>query len=1087
MKRKSQVEVEKLEEDASDGELNGEPVYHNGSIVSITLENFVTYSYATIKPGPNLNVVIGPNGSGKSSIVSAIALGLGESPKILARGKTIDHFIKHGEDNCLIEIELYHQDGNVTIRREVGRKTNHRNKKSGWKVNGKVATKEDVIQKVRSLNIQLDNLCQFLPQDRVVSFAQLSRPGLLRETEKAIGGEELLAVHDELINLKKKQLTFEVDLKHQESNLENLKAQNEALEGEVSKFKEREAIVQKTANLKKKIKFIEHEELKNQVVEAKNVCDVAKKALDVAEKELLPLEKECKEIQVKMKRKEDEFERGVTEARKKDVQKENVLKNFREYAMEVEKNKQLIANIAKRLQENQQKQAEQERAIGVLKEELGRCKNKSEIEAEMKKIDGEMKELKAQNNEFQSQKNEIKDQHAELLKSKEEKSSYLRNLNDEANQKMEKLRRHHPQLVQALDWIKKNKNLFQHEIFLPPILDINIRDQKYIPLLEGACNKFLTVIICQSNQDYYILSDNLIDRMKMTKILIVTQPMMDWQRDDKYPTLIDLNANDGELRKLKVASTVDQCFTCSSNVIKKFLVTTCKLNSSVIVDNVEQNPASVEQILSVKNVARLFSTSRSYDMTTSAYGTRDKAIKNNPLRPLNDCLLRGGVDKSQEETVKREISALDTKLTQINNDMKFYNDKSMQIAHALEELQRKKSKTVAELKRESTILEKIKEVEKKLKLFRDERIDQDEAKLKNKQLKLQQDRLKNCKDLVKLVQESTALLLDNNMIAVQMMQFKNDLSLADHNRQHKIAHRNNRKNEYDETVRKYETLKQRLMEKKRLLETRTRELDATFEQLPNTIEELEIAIQHCDARIEQLFIQNEHILQEFDERKAKIAELELAVKSNQTSNERDIERIAEIEATWLPKLEQSIKKINDKFKTHMGAINCHGEVRLEKKEEYDQWEIQIWVSFRLGKELSLLDSRTQSGGEKSVSTMLYLISMHDMTSCPFRLVDEINQGMDTHNERNIFDRVVESSCKKNLPQYFLITPKLLIDLKYHPLITVLCVFNGPWTKWEYPGRENDGHTQTKAIKSGNKRGKRKQESSSESDSDEDSS
>jgi len=1085
MKRKSPVEVAQLEEEAE--ELNGEPVFHNGSIVSITLENFVTYSYATIKPGPNLNVVIGPNGSGKSSIVSAIALGLGESPKILARGKTIDHFIKHGEDNCLIEIELYHQDGNVTIRREVGRKTNARNKKSGWKVNGKVATKEDVVKKVRSLNIQLDNLCQFLPQDRVVVFAQLSRPGLLRETEKAIGGEELLAVHDELINLKKKQLNFEVDLKHQENNLNDMKAQNEALEGEVSKFKEREAIVIKTANLKKKIKFIEHEELKNQVVEAKNLCDTAKKVLDAAEKELLPLEKECKEIQVKMKRREDEFERGVTEARKKEQQKETVLKNFREYANEVEKNKQLIANIGKRLQENQQKQAEQERIIQVLNEEKGRCKNKAEIEAEMKKIDSEMKELKSQNGEFQSQKNEIKDQIQELLRSKEEKSMYLRNLNDEANQRMEKLRRKNPQFVQAIDWIRKNKNLFEHEVFAPPILDINIRDQKYIPLLEAACNKFLTVFICQSRKDYDVIEENLFKRMKLKFMVVTQENMKEWQKDDKYPSHIDLNANDGELRKLKVLSTVDQCFTCTSSAMKKFLVLTCNLNRSVIVDNVEQNPDSVEKILAAKNVARLYSITRSYDSTVSSYGARDRSVKNNPLGPIQNCMLGGGVDKSQEENAKRDISALDVKLTKSNNDMKFLNDKSMEIAHALEELQRKKSKTVAELKREGTIIERIKEAEKKLKLFRDEKIDQDEAKLKNKQVKLQQDRLKNCKDLVKIVQEGTALLLDNNMTAVQMMQMKNDFNIVDRDRQNKIHRKNDRKNEYDDFVRKYEVLKQRSMEKKRQLEVRTRELDAAFEQLPNTIEELEIAIQNCDARIEQLFIQNEHILQEFDERKAKIAELELAVAANQTSNERDRERILEIEATWLPKLEQSIKKINEKFQTHMGAINCHGEVRLEKKEEYDQWEVQIWVSFRAGKELSLLDSRTQSGGEKSVSTMLYLISMHDMTSCPFRLVDEINQGMDTHNERNIFDRVVESSCKKNLPQYFLITPKLLIDLKYHPLVTVLCVFNGPWVKWDYPERETDRHnTQNKAIKGGNKRTAKRKQNDSESESDDDS-
>jgi chromosome segregation ATPase len=1082
MKRKPQVEVEKLEEE-SEPASNDEPsTYHDGSIVSIVLENFVTYSYATIRPGPNLNVVIGPNGSGKSSIVSAIALGLGESPKILARGKTIDHFIKHGEDNCLIEIELFHRDGNVVFRREVGRKTNHRTKKNCWKINGNVVTKEDVINKVRSLNIQLDNLCQFLPQDRVAAFAQLTRPELLKATEKSIGGEELFGTHKELVAIKKKQLNFAIDLLHQESNLNDLKLQNEALEGEVSKFKEREAIVAKTANLKKKIKVLEHEELKNQVVDAKNSLDAAKKNLEIAEKELLPLEKEFKDIQSKMKRKEDEFERGVTDARKRDLQKENVLKNFKEYALEIDKNKQLIASIGKRLQENQEKQLDQERVISVLKEELGRCKNKSEIQAEMNSLDASTKELKAQNQEFQSQKAEIKEKADEILRAKDEKTRYLRNLNDEANQKFERLRRAHPQVVQALEWVKRNKNLFRHEIHGPPILEVNIRDRKYIPLLEGACGRHLTVIIVHPD-DYNILHENLFDKMRLTKIMVVSQALDDWRGDFTYPNVIDLVGANNDLKKFHVSTTLDQCFTCTTDMIKKYLVTTCKLNESVIAENVEHNLASVEQILSVKGVKKLYSLTRSYDMITSAYGARDKAVRNMPLK-LTDLLLQGGIDKSQEEDAKKAIRRMDDDLAKLNNDLKTTSEKSNETQRALEEIVRKKTKTVAEFKKESTILDKIKEVEKKLKLFRDEKIDQDETKYKNKQVKLQQERLKSCKDLVKLVEETTKLVLDNNMIAVQIMQFKNDITLLERSRGLKIARRNDRKNEHDDQARRYEALKQRSIEKKRQLEPSTKELLAIFAELPNTIEELEINIQHCETRIEQLFIQNEHILAEFDQRKAKIAELELAVANNQTSNERDIKRIEEIEQTWLPKLELSIKKINDKFKEHMAAINCGGEIRLEKKDDYDLWEIQIWVSFRKDKPLSLLDSKIQSGGEKSVSTMLYLISMHDMTSCPFRLVDEINQGMDTSNERNIFDRVVESSCKKNLPQYFLITPKLLIDLKYDPLITVLCVFNGPWVKWNYPERETNGATQSKSIKA-NKRGKKKQQSNS-SDSEEDS-
>lgn len=38
--------------------------------------------------------------------------------------------------------------------------------------------------------------------------------------------------------------------------------------------------------------------------------------------------------------------------------------------------------------------------------------------------------------------------------------------------------------------------------------------------------------------------------------------------------------------------------------------------------------------------------------------------------------------------------------------------------------------------------------------------------------------------------------------------------------------------------------------------------------------------------------------------------------------------------------------------------------------------------------------------------MLYLISLGDLTSCGFRLVDEINQGMDPINERLVFELYV---------------------------------------------------------------------------------
>jgi structural maintenance of chromosomes protein 5 len=52
--------------------------------------------------------------------------------------------------------------------------------------------------------------------------------------------------------------------------------------------------------------------------------------------------------------------------------------------------------------------------------------------------------------------------------------------------------------------------------------------------------------------------------------------------------------------------------------------------------------------------------------------------------------------------------------------------------------------------------------------------------------------------------------------------------------------------------------------------------------------------------------------------------------------------------------------------------------------------------------------------------------------------------MDQRAERAVHNELVKTTCKIDSGQYFLITPKLLPDLKYDRLMKVLCVNNGEW-------------------------------------------
>lgn len=164
------------------------------------MHNFLTYADAEVRPGPRLNVVVGPNGSGKSTILCAIALGLGSSANALERGDGVGCFVMRDKEKGWMEIELKGKregDPTIVIRRDLERASN----RSSYKLNGEVATQALVHQKVQELGIQVNNLCTFLPQEKVGKFTEMDPQKLLMETEKVVCTEsfDLFSTHEDLI------------------------------------------------------------------------------------------------------------------------------------------------------------------------------------------------------------------------------------------------------------------------------------------------------------------------------------------------------------------------------------------------------------------------------------------------------------------------------------------------------------------------------------------------------------------------------------------------------------------------------------------------------------------------------------------------------------------------------------------------------------------------------------------------------------------------------------------------------------------------------------------------------------------------
>ena len=77
-----------------------------------------------------------------------------------------------------------------------------------------------------SSNIQVGNLTQFLPQDKVCEFSKLSPINLLEVSEKAVGDQELLGKHKALIQKSRELKRLEITVKQNEETLTKFKAFN---------------------------------------------------------------------------------------------------------------------------------------------------------------------------------------------------------------------------------------------------------------------------------------------------------------------------------------------------------------------------------------------------------------------------------------------------------------------------------------------------------------------------------------------------------------------------------------------------------------------------------------------------------------------------------------------------------------------------------------------------------------------------------------------------------------------------------------------------------------------------------------------
>ncbi|XP_062174170.1 structural maintenance of chromosomes protein 5 isoform X2 [Alnus glutinosa] len=1011
----------------------GEDDYMRGNIIEIELHNFMTFNHLKCKPGSRLNLVIGPNGSGKSSLVCAIALGLGGEPQLLGRATSVGAYVKRGEESGYIKISLRGdaKEEQITIMRKIDT-----HNKSEWLFNGKVVPKKDVAEIIQRFNIQVNNLTQFLPQDRVCEFARLTPVQLLEETEKAVD-PQLPIQHRALVEKSRELKNIELSVERNGETLNQWKALNAELEKDVERVRQREDFLAKVESMKKKLPWLKYDMKKAEYMEAKEQEKDAKKKLDEAAKTLNDL-REPIEKQKQEKAALDTKCKKVTS-----LINENSKKRIELVASESHLGVQARGKYNEMEDLRRQEESRQQRILKA-KEDLAAAELDFENlplyeppKDELENLSARILELEVSANQKRYQKSEKEKLLAQKKLSLRNCIDRLRDMENTHNKCLQALRKSGAEKIfEAYHWLQEHREEFNKEVYGPVLVEVNVSDRVHADYLEGHVPYYIwKSFITQDPGD----RDFLVKNLRSFDV-----PVLNYMGNEGRATLpFQLSE---EMHSLGLYSRIDQVFD-APNAVKDVLTGQFGLDHSYIGSKETDQKADNLQKLGILDC---WTPENHYRWSKSRYGDHFSASVEPVHRSsLLLCSLDAGEIegmRSRKKELEESITSFEESLKSLQTELRYLEEEAAKLHKQREEIikisQHEKRKR-REL--ENLIIQRRRKLES---LEKGDDLDTVMAKLIDQAAKCNIQRFHCAIELKNLLVEAVSYkqrFAETHMASIEFDAKIRDLevSLKQHEKFAMQASLN-----YEYCKKEVDDRRQQLSVAKRHAESIamiTPELEKEFLEMPTTIEELEAAIQDNVSQANSILFLNNNILEEYEHRKRQIEALATKLAADNEELRRCLAEVDNLKENWLPTLRKLVAQINETFSRNFQEMAVAGEVSLDEHDkDFDQFGILIKVKFRQAGQLQVLSAHHQSGGERSVSTILYLVSLQDLTDCPFRVVDEINQGMDPINERKMFQQLVRAASQPNTPQCFLLTPKLLPDLEYSEACSVLNIMNGPW-------------------------------------------
>ncbi len=243
-----------------------------------------------------------------------------------------------------------------------------------------------------------------------------------------------------------------------------------------------------------------------------------------------------------------------------------------------------------------------------------------------------------------------------------------------------------------------------------------------------------------------------------------------------------------------------------------------------------------------------------------------------------------------------------------------------------------------------------------------------------------------------------------------------------------------------------QTIKKELKESRRELKVKTAEYMEALKDAEKTgprivstrtINEILDEVRLTEGHIIALADVSEDIERMYESYSTLYLDLKEKAQVVAANREKALEQVKARIESWQTVMQNLLDHVSLQYQTILTHAQAAGEVQLTNGHDIEVAGLEVLVGFK-GAQPVPLNAYTQSGGERSMATMSFLLALQRHVQSSFRAVDEYDVHLDPRNRETITNLLIESVEDWN-SQYLIITPSQITFAK--PNVHIITVQN----------------------------------------------